>query len=136
MIAMGYGGSAPEAGQRIGKSGDGGIDGLINEDVLGLDSVYLQAKRYAPGNVIGVEKVREFAGSLVERGANKGVFVTTSYFAPNAKTFAERIPQKLVLIDGELLTQLMIRHNVGVRTIRTLEVKKLDLDYFNDQDEV
>lgn len=132
MIAMGYGGSAPEAGQRLGRSGDGGVDGLINEDVLGLDSIYLQAKRYAPGNVIGVEKVREFAGSLVERGANKGVFVTTSHFAPGARAYAERIPQRLILIDGDSLTRLMLRHNVGVRATRVIELKKLDLDYFDE----
>lgn len=132
MIAMGYGGSAPEAGQRLGRSGDGGVDGLINEDVLGLDSIYLQAKRYAPGNTIGVEKVREFAGSLVERGANKGVFVTTSHFAQGAIAYAERIPQKLILIDGDMLTRLMLRHNVGVRATRVIELKKLDLDYFDD----
>lgn len=132
MIAMGYGGSAPEAGQRLGRSGDGGVDGLINEDVLGLDSIYLQAKRYAPGNAIGVEKVREFAGSLVERGANKGVFVTTSHFAQGAVAYADRIPQRLILIDGETLTRLMLRHNVGVRTTQVIELKKLDLDYFNE----
>jgi len=133
MISMGYGGSAPEAGQRLGRSGDGGVDGLINEDVLGLDSIYLQAKRYTPGNVIGVEKVREFAGSLVERGANKGVFVTTSHFAQGAIAYAERIPQKLILIDGELLTRLMLRHNVGVRVTQVIELKKIDLDYFDDE---
>ena len=115
MIAMGYGGAAPEAGKRLGRGGDGGVDGLINEDVLGLDSIYLQAKRYVPGNMIGVEKVREFAGSLVERGANKGVFVTTSHIAQGAIAYAERIPRKLILIDGETLTRLMLRHNVGVR---------------------
>lgn len=130
MMAMGYGGSGPDAGRRLGKSGDGGIDGLINEDVLGLDTIYLQAKRYAPGNGIGVDKVREFAGSLVERGANKGVFVTTSHFAPGAKIYADRIPQKLILIDGNMLTQLMVRHSVGVRTMRTISLKRLDLDYF------
>jgi restriction system protein len=135
MIAMGYGGSAPEAGQRLGRSGDGGVDGLINEDVLGLDSIYLQAKRYAPGNVIGVEKVREFAGSLVERGANKGVFVTTSHFAHGAIAYAERIPQRLILIDGDTLTHLMLRHNVGVRKTRVIELKKLDMDYFEDDDQ-
>lgn len=133
MIAMGYGGSAPEAGQRLGRSGDGGVDGLINEDVLGLNSIYLQAKRYAPGNAIGVEKVREFAGSLVERGANKGVFVTTSHFASGAIAYAERIPQRLILIDGETLTRLMLRYNVGVRATLVIELKKLDLDYFEDE---
>lgn len=133
MIAMGYGGSAREAGQRLGRSGDGGVDGLINEDILGLDSIYLQAKRYASGNVIGVEKVREFAGSLVERGASKGVFVTTSRFAQGATTYAERIPQRLILIDGDKLTHLMLRHNVGVRATRIIELKKLDLDYFDEE---
>lgn len=135
MIAMGYGGSRREAGQRLGRSGDGGIDGLINEDILGLDSIYLQAKRYAIGNAISVDKVREFAGALVERGANKGVFVTTSYFASGAKSFSERIPQKLVLIDGGELTRLMFQYNVGVRVTRILELKKIDLDYFEDSDE-
>ena len=107
---------------------------MINEDPLGLDIVYLQAKRYAPGNTIGVEKVREFAGSLVERGATKGVFVTTSHFAAGAKAYAERIPQRLILIDGAELTQLMVRFGVGVRVERTVEFKRLDLDYF-DEDE-
>jgi restriction system protein len=134
MIAMGYGGSRPEAGQRLGKSGDGGVDGLISEDILGLDSIYLQAKRHAPGNVIGVEKVREFAGALVERGASKGVFVTTSDFASGAKAYAERIPQKLILINGDELTRLMVRYNVGIRVSRHIELKKIDLDYF-DEDE-
>jgi restriction system protein len=133
MVAMGYGGSGSDAARRVGRSGDGGIDGLINEDILGLDNIYLQAKRYTPGNGIGVEKVREFAGSLVERGANKGVFVTTSHFAGGAKDYAERIPQKLILIDGDMLTRLMIRHGVGVRTTRTIELKKLDLDYFENE---
>jgi restriction system protein len=133
MVAMGYGGSGSEAARRVGRSGDGGIDGLINEDILGLDNIYLQAKRYKPGNGIGVEKVREFAGSLVERGANKGVFVTTSHFAGGAKDYAERIPQKLILIDGDMLTKLMIRNGVGVRTTRTIELKKLDLDYFENE---
>ena len=134
MIAMGYGGSGTDAARRLGRTGDGGIDGLINEDVLGLDSIYLQAKRYAPGNGVGVEKVREFAGSLVERGATKGVFVTTSHFASGAKGYAERIPQRLILIDGDRLTKLLVRHGVGVRTTQTIELKKIDLDYF-EQDE-
>jgi restriction system protein len=129
---MGYGGSRANAGQRVGKTADGGIDGVINEDPLGLDIVYLQAKRYAPGNTVGVDKVREFAGSLVERGASKGVFVTTSQFAPAAKTYAERIPQRLILMDGDELTRLMVQYGVGVRTERTIEYRKLDLDYFDE----
>jgi len=134
LIAMGYGGSRTDAGQRIGRTGDGGIDGIINEDPLGLDIVYLQAKRYAPGNTIGIGQVREFAGSLVERGASKGVFVTTSHFVPNAKAYADRIPQRLILIDGAELTGLMVRFGVGVRVERTVEFKRLDLDYFDEDD--
>lgn len=134
LIAMGYGGSTSEAGQRVGRTGDGGIDGIINEDPLGLDVVYIQAKRYAPGNGIGVEKVREFTGSLVERGASKGVFVTTSHFAPSAKAYVERLPQRLILIDGAELTALMVRFGVGVRVERTIEFKRLDLDYFDEEE--
>jgi restriction system protein len=133
LTSMGYGGSRANAGRRVGKTADGGIDGIINEDPLGLDVVYLQAKRYAPGNTVGVDKVREFAGSLVERGATKGVFVTTSQFAPAAKTFAERIPQRLILIDGDELTRLMVQYSVGVRTERTIELRKLDLGYFDEE---
>jgi len=133
LTGMGYGGARPDAGKRVGKTADGGIDGIINEDPLGLDIVYLQAKRYAPGNTVGVDKVREFAGSLVERGASKGVFVTTSGFANPARNFAERIPQRLVLIDGEELTRLMVQYGIAVRTDRTIELRKLDLDYFDDE---
>lgn len=134
MLAMGYGGSRPAAGRRLGRTGDGGIDGIINEDTLGLDVIYLQAKRYSLGSAIGVEKVREFAGSLIERGATKGVFVTTSHFAKGAIEFAERIPQRLILIDGERLTALMIRHGVGVRTVRQIEFRRTDTDYFEDEE--
>ena len=134
LVAMGYGGSRADAGRRVGQVGDGGIDGIINEDQLGLDVVYLQAKRYAPGNVVGADKVREFAGSLMGRGASKGVFVTTSHFAPSAKDFVERIQQKVVLIDGEELTKLMVRFGVGVRVDRTVEFKKIDLDYFDEEE--
>lgn len=135
LIAMGYGGSRADAGERLGRTGDGGIDGTIKEDPLGLDVVYLQAKRYAPGNAVGIEKVREFAGALAERGANKGVLVTTSHFVSSAQPFAERIPQRLVLIDGETLTSLMVRYGVGVRTERTIDIKRLDLDYFEEHGE-
>ena len=133
LTSMGYGGSRPDAGRRVGKTADGGIDGVINEDPLGLDIVYLQAKRYAPGNTVGVDKVREFAGSLVERGAAKGVFVTTSQFASAATTYAERIPQRLILIDGDELTRLLVQYGVGVRVERKIEFCKLDLDYFEEE---
>jgi len=132
MLAMGYGGSG--SGRHLGKTNDGGVDGVINEDPLGLDIVFLQAKRYAAGNVIGVDKIREFAGSLDEKGAIKGVFVTTSHFAPQAKAYAERSPKRLILIDGEELTRLLVRYGVGVRTFRTIDLRKLDEDYFNTVD--
>ncbi len=128
MLAMGYGGSG--SGKHLGKSSDGGVDGVINEDPLGLDIVYLQAKRYAPGNTIGVNQIREFAGSLDERGAIKGVFVTTSTFAGPARSYAERSPKRLILIDGEELTRLLVRYGVGVRSFRTIELRRLDEDYF------
>jgi len=135
LLAMGYGGAGADSGQRIGRTGDGGVDGVINEDALGLDIVYIQAKRYASGNVVGVDKVREFSGSMEERGATKGVFVTTSHFAPAARAFAERVPKRLILIDGRELSKLLVRYGVGVRAVRTIELKKVDLDYFEEEEE-
>jgi restriction system protein len=132
MLGMGYG--AGGSGRHLGRTADGGVDGIINEDVLGLDVIYLQAKRYAPGNTIGVEKIREFAGALDEKGATKGVFVTTSQFAAPARQYAERSPKRLILIDGDELTSHLVRYGVAVRTYQTLELKKLDIDYFEDMD--
>ncbi len=128
MLAMGYGGSG--SGKHLGKTADGGIDGIINEDPLGLDVVFLQAKRYAPGNSISVNQIREFAGTLDERGAIKGVFVTTSAFAAPARMYAERSPKRLILIDGDELTRLLIRYGVGVRSFRVIDLKRIDEDYF------
>ena len=130
MLGMGYG--ANGSGERLGRTSDGGIDGIINEDVLGLDIIHLQAKRYATGNTIGVEKIREFAGALDERGATKGVFVTTSHFAPTAIQYAQRSPKRLILIDGKELTRLLVRYGVAVRGYRMLELKKVDTDYFDE----
>ncbi len=132
MLAMGYGGSG--SGKHLGRTADGGVDGVINEDPLGLDIVFLQAKRYASGNVIGVAQIREFAGSLDERGAVKGVFVTTSTFASAAKAYAERSPKRLVLIDGDQLTRLLINYGVGVRSFRVVDLKKIDEDYFSNSE--
>lgn len=129
MLGMGYG--ANGSGERIGRSSDGGIDGVINEDVLGLDIIHLQAKRYAIGNGIGVEKIREFAGALDERGATKGVFVTTSHFAPAAIQYAQRSPKRLILIDGGQLTRLLVKYGVAVRGYRVLGLQKIDADYFD-----
>jgi restriction system protein len=134
IVSMGYGGSRDSVVQRLGKSGDEGIDGVVNEDPLGLDVVYIQAKRYAADNSIGRERIQQFAGALVGQGASKGVFVTTSFFSRGAFEYAQRVPQRIILIDGAELTRLMIRYGVGVRTERTIELRRIDLDYFEDVD--
>jgi restriction system protein len=133
LLAMGYGGSREEAGKIVGRSGDGGIDGVIDQDALGLDRVYVQAKRYVAANAVSEPEIRAFSGSLGAAKANKGVFVTTSYFTQPAQNFAERHPFKIVLIDGERLAALMVRHNVGVRIDETLYLKKVDEDFFADE---
>ncbi len=133
LVAMGYGGSSVEAGKHLGKSGDNGIDGVIKEDKLGLDMIYVQAKRYATDNLVGRPAVQGFAGSLIGFGANKGVFVTTSSFSKHAYDYAENVPQRIILIDGEKLTSLMLEHNVGVRVNQNIELKKIDEDYFIDE---
>ena len=130
LLSMGYGGSREDAGRAIGKSGDNGIDGVIDQDPLGLERVYVQAKRYDSDLGVGESAIREFAGSLGAAKANKGVFVTTSYFTKSAKDFAERHPHKIVLIDGSQLTSLMLRHNVGVRILETLYLRSIDEEFF------
>lgn len=131
LIAMGYGSGRAEMGQAIGKSGDGGIDGIINEDKLGLDAVYVQAKRYKPENTIGRPAVQAFVGSLTGERAKKGVFVTTSAFTKEAWDYVGRIEQRVVLIDGARLARLMIDHGVGVRTGATYVIRRIDEDYFS-----
>ena len=133
LVAMGYGGSHRSAAEKLGKSGDGGVDGVINEDVLGLDRVYVQAKRYAPGSAVGRPEIQAFTGSLVGLGASKGVFVTTSTFSAQAIEFASRIPQRVILIDGRRLTELMVEYGVGVRSSRVLAFKRLDEDFFTEE---
>lgn len=130
LVSMGYGGSRKDAGQAIGQSGDGGIDGIIKEDRLGLDVVYIQAKRWE--NVIGRPMVQAFAGSLEGQRARKGVLITTSRFTEDAKKYVTNIEKKIVLIDGELLAQYMIDFNIGVTEIVSYIVKKVDLDYFEE----
>jgi restriction system protein len=132
LIAMGYGGGRAEMGHAIGRSGDGGIDGMIKEDALGLDIVYVQAKRYADGNTVGRSEVQSFAGSLDGVGATKGIFFGTSTFSQGARDYVGRISKRIVLIDGAELARLMLQHNVGVRTRTTYEVKKVDEDYFTE----
>ena len=131
---MGYGGSHSNAALQLGRSGDGGIDGLINEDRLGLDRIFVQAKRYSPGNVVGRPDVQAFVGSLVGHGATKGVFVTTSTFSQQARDFLNRIQQRVVLIAGQRLAGLMIEHGVGVRVTRTITFQRLDEDFFTEED--
>lgn len=133
LLAMGYGGSREGAGRAIGKSGDGGLDGVIDQDQLGLDRIYIQAKRYTPDNPVGEPDIRGFSGSLGANKASKGVFVTTAYFTKPAIEFAERTPHKIVLIDGKELTRLMIRHSVGVRVAETLYIKKIDEETFSEE---
>ena len=128
LIAMGYGGSVKDAGRAIGKAGDGGIDGIINEDVLGLETIYIQAKRWT--NAVPIDKVRDFAGALLSKQSKKGVFITTSSFPSSAYAFASSIDRKLVLIDGEMLAGFMIQYNLGVSVKQTVEIKEIDSDYF------
>ncbi len=130
LLSMGYGGAASDAGRAIGRSGDDGVDGVIDQDALGLDRVYIQAKRYANGNNIGSGAIRDFFGSLDRHKAAKGLFVTTSAFSSSAKETAEFLSKRIVLINGEQLAALMIRHNVGCRVEDTLHIKKVDEDFF------
>lgn len=132
LIAMGYGGGKADMGKAVGRSGDGGIDGIIKEDPLGLDIVYIQAKRYAENSNVQRQEVQSFAGSLDGVGATKGIFVTTSAFSKGAHEYAARISKRLILIDGGQLARLMVRHNVGVRLRAKYELKKVDEDYFSE----
>jgi restriction system protein len=133
LVSMGYGGSHDRAALQLGKSGDSGVDGVIDEDRLGLDRIYVQAKRYAAHVGIGRPEIQGFVGSLVGMGANKGVFVTTSSFSSPAIEYARHLPQRVILIDGERLAELMVEHGVGVRISRTVAVKRLDEDFFIDE---
>ena len=130
LVAMGYGGSHGDVVQAFGRSGDDGIDGIIKEDRLGLDFVYVQAKRWA--NVVGRPVVQGFAGSLEGQRARKGVFITTSTFSKEAHDYVTRIEKRIVLIDGEELASLMIDYGVGVADVATYRIKRVDLDYFSE----
>jgi restriction system protein len=131
LVKMGYGGTRKDAGKAIGKSGDGGIDGIINEDRLGLDVIYIQAKKWE--NSVGRPEIQKFAGALQGQRAKKGIFITTSEFTKEAKEFASNIESKIILIDGETLTQLMIDYNIGVNPIASYELKRIDSDYFVEE---
>lgn len=130
LVKMGYGGSIKDAGRSIGRSGDEGIDGIIKEDKLGLDVIYVQAKKWE--NVVGRPEIQKFVGALAGQGAKKGVFITTSRYSNEAREYQPRNEIKIVLIDGEQLANLMIDHNLAVSTINTFEIKRIDNDYFGD----
>jgi len=131
LIAMGYGGTSEEAGRAIGQSGDDGVDGVIDQDPLGVDQIYVQAKRYGEGNNIGAGAIRDFFGALSLKKAHKGIFVTTSAFSPAAVQTARDLGSRIVLIDGVQLTRLMIRYNVGCRDEDVLHLKRIDEDFFD-----
>lgn len=131
LVKMGYGGSLKDAGKAIGKSGDEGIDGMIKEDKLGLDVIYVQAKRWEGS--VGRPEIQKFVGALAGQGAKKGIFITTSRYTSDAASYVPRNETKIVLIDGEQLAQLMIDYNIGVTTQITYEVKKMDTDYFEGE---
>ncbi len=130
LVRMGYGGGRTEMGRALGRVGDGGVDGVIKEDELGLDVVYVQAKRLDPQNGVPLSEVRDFVGGLEGHRATKGVLVTTSYFPSTAYDFITRVSKRVVLIDGQELANLMIRHRVGVRVKDVYEVRKIDENYF------
>lgn len=131
LVKMGYGGTRKDAGKAIGRSGDDGIDGIINEDRLGLDVIYIQAKKWE--NVVGRPEIQKFAGALQGQRAKKGIFLTTSTFTKEAQEFASRIDSKITLINGETLSQLMMDYNVGVNLLASYELKRLDSDYFIEE---
>jgi restriction system protein len=131
LVNMGYGGSRKDAGEAIGRGGDGGIDGVIKEDRLGLDAIYIQAKRWE--GTVGSPEIQKFIGALEGRKSKKGIFITTSSFTKDAEKFASSVSSKVVLIDGETLAQYMIDFNIGVSRVATYEIKKVDVDYFTEE---
>ena len=133
LLKMGYGGSASDSGFVTQRSNDGGIDGIIREDKLGFDQIYIQAKRWDPGSSVSRPEIQKFSGALQDEGAAKGLFITTAHFSDGARASAEK--QHIVLIDGERLTRLMIEYNVGVSTVAQYEVKTIDSDFFNEEAE-
>jgi len=131
LLKMGYGGSRHDAGRSIGRSGDGGIDGIIKEDKLGLDTIYIQAKRWE--GVVGRPEVQKFAGALQGQNAKKGIFITTSDFTKDAQDYVEKIENRIVLVNGALLAESMIDHDVGVAKVTSYEIKRIDSDYFTSE---
>lgn len=133
LVRMGYGGSVKDAGRALAKGGDEGIDGTIKEDKLGLDIIYIQAKKWQAGNTVGRPEIQKFVGALAGQGAKKGIFITTSAFSKEAREYVPRNETKIVLLDGGELTQLMIDHDLGVTPERTYIVKRIDSDFFGEE---
>jgi len=131
LLAMGYGGHRPALARHLGCTGDGGVDGFISQDELGLDVIYLQAKRLRPGVAVPVSEVRDFAGSLDAHQAAKGIFVTTSHFSDSAMEFVQRVSRRVVLVDGYRFSGIMIRHNIGVWVKESFQIKRIDTNYFS-----
>jgi len=131
LVAMGYGGSIKEAGQAIGKTGDEGIDGIIKEDLLGLDAIYLQAKKW--DGTIGRPEIQKFAGALQGQRTKKGIFITTGKFSNDAVQYTRNIDAKIVLIDGNQLAEYMIENNIGVSDVKKYVIKNINSDYFEEQ---
>jgi restriction system protein len=131
LVKMGYGGSIKEAGTVIGKSGDEGIDGIIKEDILGLDVIYVQAKKWEEDRIVGRPEIHKFVGALQGKQAKRGIFITSTRFSNEAKDYALSIETRVVLVDGDRLARLMIEHDIGVLTSRTYQLKKVNSDYFD-----
>jgi len=132
LVKMGYGGSVKDAGEVLGRTGDGGVDGVIKEDRLGLDNIYIQAKKWTDATV-GTSELRDFIGALQIRKANKGIFITTSRFVKDAQQYVDKAGSNIVLIDGERLAKLMVDHGVGVSSVANYEVKRVDSDFFIEE---
>ncbi len=133
LVKMGYGGSIKDAGRAVGKSGDEGIDGIIKEDKLGLDVIYIQAKRWKENNIIGRPEIQKFVGALAGQGAKKGIFITASSFSKEALEYKPMNDTKVILIDGIELANLMIEYNLGVAPLHSYELKRIDSDYFEEE---
>ena len=133
LVKMGYGGSIKDAGKAVGKTGDEGIDGIIKEDKLGLDVIYVQAKRWKENNIIGRPEIQKFVGALAGQGAKKGIFITASSFSKEALEYKPMNDTKVILIDGMELANYMIEYNLGVAPLHNYELKKIDSDYFDEE---
>jgi restriction system protein len=133
LVAMGFGGSHADAARRIGKTGDEGVDGVIDEDPLGLDALYIQAKRWASDHNVGIHEMQAFVGTLVGKKAGKGVFLTTSSFTAPAVKYLDTVGHRVVLVDGEMVARLMFDHDIGVRTRHSYAVKSIDESYFEGE---